>query len=149
MITLKLLLWVITLACFHSMNETQIEGKDGWARKLPTFRLNIFITKLLIGKPITGYHIFMLAMFITIFHGVYIFIPWSPFVEAQVWGWLFIYFILEDFLWFVFNKHYGIKKFKEGKIPWHKRWLWKLPISYWTFGIAGVGLLCYGIRGMV
>lgn len=147
MINLKILFWVVILASFHALQEIQIEGgKGGWARHLPTFRINIFLTKLLIGKELTGYHIFMLSMFVTIFHGIFLFQPWTPKIELLVWGWLFWYFILEDFLWFVFNKHYGLNKFKKGHIPWHKRWMFRLPISYWTFGVLGGWLLYFGMK---
>jgi len=128
----KLFIWLLILAIFHALWEIQIEDKEGWAKKLPTFRINVFMTKLLIGKEITGYHLYMLALFITIFHGVFLFLKWSWKIEFLVLGLYNIYFVIEDFLWFVFNtKHYGIKKFRPGKIEWHKRWFLGLPTSYW------------------
>jgi len=86
----------------------------------------------------------MLMLFITIFHGVFLFENWSWKTEAQVFGLLNLYFVLEDFLWFVFNKHYTIRRFKPGKIEWHKRWIWGLPLSYWWGMIVGIALLIAG-----
>jgi len=143
---LKIIIWILVMAIFHSLQEIQIEGgKGGWAKRLPTFRINVFLTKLILGKELTGYHIFMLAMFIAMFHGVFIFKEFSLKTEALIFGLLSIYFVLEDFLWFIFNKHYRLKNFKRGKIKWHKRWFLGLPVSYWTFIIAGSILIWLGI----
>ena len=140
----KAFIWMIVLAYLHAWQETQIEGKSGWAKHLPTFRINVMLTKLLIGKHITGYHIFLLAMFITIFHGVFLFLPWSLRTEALVFGLFSLYFVIEDFMFFVVNPHYPLKNFKRGKIEWHRRWFCKLPVSYWWGIIIGVFLLWIG-----
>jgi len=144
---IKYYIWLIILAFFHSLQEIQIEGKNGgWARHLPTFRINVFLTNILLGKGLSGYHLFMLLMFITIFHGIFLFEQWSWKLEALSFGLLSFYFVIEDFLWFVFNKHYGIKKFRKGKINWHKRWMLGLPTSYWWGIIIGVLLVYLGIQ---
>lgn len=145
MLELKFYIWVLILAIIHSLWEIQIEGREGgWARHLPTFRINIMLTKLLLGKELTGYHIYMCLLFVTIFHGILLFQTWSWKVEAQVFGLLSWYFIIEDFLWFFFNKHYTLRKFRPGKILWHKRWFLGLPYSYWWGGIIGTFLLIMG-----
>lgn len=141
---LKIFIWMFILALCHAFQETQIEGKNGWARHLPTFRIDAFLTKLLIGKEITGYHIFLLLMYITIFHGVFLFEPWSWQRESLIFGYFSLYFVLEDFLFFIVNPHYTLKSFKKGKIEWHKRWVWGLPYSYWWGLIVGIGLLYLG-----
>jgi hypothetical protein len=136
---------MIILALFHSLQETQIEGKAGWARHLPTFRISTFITKLLLNKEITGYHIFMLLMYITIFHGIYLFNPWTLKTEFTIFGLLSWYFIIEDFLFFLVNPHYGISKFKKGSISWHRRWILRyIPVSYIWGTIVGTILLLIG-----
>lgn len=146
-ILIKILIWMIVLAFFHARQEIEIEGgRGGWARHLPTFRINIFLTKLLIGKELTGYHIYMMCMFLTIFHGIFLFLNWTWQVEALTIGLLSWYFIIEDFFWFLLNPHYGIKRFKEGQISWHKRWLWGLPTSYWWGILLGLLLIIYGMR---
>jgi hypothetical protein len=141
---IKIFIWMIILAFLHALQETQIEGNAGWARHLPTFRISTFVTKLLLNKEITGYHIFMLSMWIVIFHGIYLFQPINVKTELTILGLLNWYFIIEDFLFFVVNPHYGIKKFKKGHISWHKRFFCFLPVSYWWGMIIGTGLLILG-----
>ena len=63
---LKLVLFLMWLALVHASWEIQIEGKDGWARELPCWRLNVFFRKLLGGKALTGYHTWMMLLFLTI-----------------------------------------------------------------------------------
>jgi hypothetical protein len=135
---------MLLLAYLHARQETEIEGKAGWARHLPTFRINIFIIKLLLNKELTGYHVFMLLMFLTIFHLPLIFIPFTLKTECIILGFMSFYFIIEDFLFFVVNPHFGLKNFKKGKISWHKRFLGFLPYSYWWGIIIGTVLLILG-----
>jgi len=141
---IKIITWMIILAFFHALQEREIEGKAGWARHLPTFRINVFVIKLLIGKEITGYHIFMLFMFLTIFHGLFISVPLSIKKELIILGLMSYYWIIEDFLFFIVNPHYRFKNFKKGKISWHKRWFVGLPYSYWWGIIIGTTLLLLG-----
>jgi hypothetical protein len=142
---LKIFIWMIILAFFHSFQETQIEGKAGWARHLPTFRISTFITKLLINKEITGYHLFMLIMWIIIFHGIYLFFPFTLKTELIIFGLLNWYFIIEDFLFFIVNPHFGIKSFRPGKISWHRRWFLNfIPVSYIIGAVIGTLLLILG-----
>jgi hypothetical protein len=143
---LKIFIWILILAYFHSRQETEIEGKAGWARHLPTFRISVFITKLFLAKEITGYHIYLLLMFLTIFHGIFLFIPFTMKNEFIVLGLLNYYWVLEDFLFFIVNPHFGISKFRKGCISWHKRWcIFNLiPVSYFWGLIIGTGLLILG-----
>ena len=143
---IKMFIWMLLLAFFHAKQETEIEGKAGWARHLPTFRINIFITKLLIGKEITGYHIYMLLMFLVIFHLPLFFIPFTWRNESTIMGLMSIYWVIEDFLFFIVNPHFRLKNFCKSKICWHKRWcLWDLiPVSY-VYGVfIGILLLILG-----
>lgn len=143
---IKSLLFIFVLAYLHARQETEIEGKAGWARHLPTFRINIFITKLFLAKELTGYHIFMLLMFLTIFHVPFIFIPFTLKMEFIILGLMSYYWIIEDFLFFVVNPHFGLKKFCKKYISWHKRWcIYNLiPVSYVTGIIIGTVLLILG-----
>jgi hypothetical protein len=141
---IKLFIWMGVLALFHALNECQIEGRWGWARHLPTFRINVFFYKFLGGKPLTGYHLYMLLMFITIFHGVFLFQEWTARLEMTIFGYFSWYFVMEDFLFFVVNPHYRLRHFKKGHIEWHKRWFWGLPYTYWWGMIIGTALLLLG-----
>lgn len=141
---IKAFIWMTILALFHALMEVQVEGRNGWARHLPTFRINIFFYKFLGGKPLTGYHLYMLLMFITIFHGIFLFQEWNGRLEMTIFGLFSFYFVIEDFLFFVVNPHYHIKNFRKGQIEWHKRWFWKLPYTYWWGIIIGITLLLIG-----
>jgi len=48
------IVYTIALAIIFALLEVQVEGKDGWCRNLPTFRINVFFRKILGGKPLTG-----------------------------------------------------------------------------------------------
>ena len=141
---IKFFIWMLILAYFHARQEGEIEGKAGWARHLPTFRISTFITKLLLNKEITGYHIFLLLMFLTIFHVPFLFIPFTLKIECQILGLMSFYWVIEDFLFFLVNPHYPFKKFLKKNIEWHKRWFLGLPYTYWWGIIIGGILLWIG-----
>ena len=142
---LKLILFLIWLAYVHAKWEIQIEGKAGWARELPCWRLNVFFRKLLGGKALTGYHTWMMLLFFSFFHGIFIFLDWNIRIECLTIGFFLWYFVVEDFLWFIFNKHYGIRRFFDKRISWHKRWIGPLPLTYWIGIILGSILICIGL----
>jgi hypothetical protein len=141
---IKIILYLILLAAIHAKLEIMIEGKEGWAKSLPCWRLNVFIIKLIIGKEITGYHTYLMFMFLLLFHSPFLFLNWTLSGELYVLGLFCIYWVLEDFLWFVENKHYGLKNFKKGKILWHNRWVFGLPVSYIISLLIGGLLLWFG-----
>ncbi len=142
--------FLLILAYFFANVEVQIEGTAGWAQNLPTWRiekhwlLDIFFG----GRPMTGYHAWVLSFVILFFHIPFFFFHhWSPWLEARVIGGFIIFWIAEDFLWFVINPGYGIKKFKKKYIPWHPKWFLIAPIEYWIFLPIGCALiLCSNIH---
>ena len=142
----KLILFLIFLAFVHAKWEVQIEGKDGWARELPCWRFNVFFRKLLGGKALTGYHTWMMLLFLTFFHGIFIFLKWDVAIECLTIGFFLWYFVFEDFLWFILNKHYRLKRFLRKDIPWHKRWIGPLPLTYWIGASAGSVLIYIGFK---
>ena len=118
MFFIKTFLYLLFIACIHAQLEIMIEGKEGWAKKLPCWRLNVFVIKVLLGKELTGYHFYLMILFISLFHGILLVTPWTFGKELLVTGSFFWYWIFEDFLWFLANKHYGLKSFRKGKIKW-------------------------------
>lgn len=143
---IKYYLFTLILAFFTALEEIQIEGKDGWAAHLPTFRINVFFRKLLGGKSLTGYHIFLLLNHIIIFHGLFINELGTWKTEYKIFGLISFFFVLEDAIWFFMNKHYTIKKFLKKEIEWHKRWVFGLPLTYWWGMILGTFLLWMGLK---
>lgn len=139
-----LLSWTVLLAFFFAEVEIQIEGPAGWAASLPTWRiedhwlLDIFWG----GRPMTGYHAWVFGFMFLVFHlGVFIELTWSLRTEARIIASLMLFWIVEDFLWFVLNPAFGIDGFVQNKIPWHKQWFLKMPLDYWTFTITAALLL--------
>lgn len=143
---IKYYIFTIILAIITALWEIQVEGKDGWAKLLPTFRINVFFRKLLGGKSLTGYHIFLLLLFITVFHGLFINELGTLKIEYKIFGLVSWFFVIEDTLWFVFNPRYTWKRFRKQNIEWHNRWFWGLPYTYWWGMIIGTGLLILGGR---
>ncbi len=141
---LAIVIYMIIAAFIHALWEVQIEGCKGWAKCLPTFKINVFFRKLLGGKPLTGYHLLMLILFQMIFHIPALFINWSFALETVTQGLFIWYFIIEDVAWFIVNPHFTLKRFKKHQIEWHKRWICGLPLSYWVSGTIGAILLLCG-----
>jgi hypothetical protein len=141
---IKQYIFTLVLAIITALWEIQVEGKEGWAKQLPTFRINVFFRKLLGGKPLTGYHIFLLLIFIIVFHGLFINELGTWKVESTIFGLIFLFFVIEDVMWFTFNPHYTLKRFRKKQIEWHSRWFLGLPISYWYGTIIGTILLILG-----
>jgi hypothetical protein len=147
---LLLLSWVLLLAFFFANVEIQIEGAQGWACGLPTWRiekhwlLDIFWG----GRPMTGYHAWVFPFMLLVFH-----LPQvmqdrlSLRLEARCLGALMLFWIAEDFIWFVANPAYGIARFAPAFIPWHKHWLLGVPTDYLVFTAAGTALLAWSYGG--
>lgn len=137
------LIYLVAMAVLLAFWEIQIEGKDGWAEKLPCWRVKKgWIVKILGGRPLTGYHLFMDVFLVAMIHLPLFFTSWSWRLESLLIGSLICLLVVEDFFWFVFNPHYGVKNFKKGKIWWHPTWWGPVPDYYWWFLIVA-GLLIY------
>lgn len=141
---IKIILYLFLLSAIHAKLELMIEGKRmGWAFNLPCWRFDHLITRFILGKDISGYHFYMCIMFLLLFHSPFLFIQWDLSTEFNVLGLYFIYWIVEDFLWFIENPMFRFRNFKRGRIYWHKRWIGKrMPVSYLISIILG-GLLLW------
>jgi len=132
-ILLALFLFVLSLV--FAFVEIEIEGKFGWAEKLPTWYRKSKIADLFNGqRPLSGYFVFMILFLLVMFHmGFFLGLIWSIAAELQIISYFLIFIAVEDFLWFVFNPNYGIKNFKKDKIWWHYncKWIFGLfPADY-------------------
>ena len=123
--------------------EINIEGKDGWAKNLPTWRIKNRYTKLLLGEsPLTGYHLWLFITIITLLQfAFFIGLKWSISLELQIVALFFLAIVLEDFFWFVFNPYYGIKKFNKINAHWHIHWVGILPMLYLKYFVLIVTCL--------
>lgn len=132
------LFWFV-LCLMFSFLEIEIEGKHGWAKKLPTWRsrrgiVACVFSRVMQGKPLTGYHKFLFIIFLMIFCIPLVYAP-----EFRTWSGMFTipsmflsWAIMEDFLWFVFNPHYTIAHFRQDRVEWHKD-------DYWVGGLVPLG----------
>ena len=139
------LVFMVFLSVILAIWEIQIEGKEGWAAKLPAWRIEKrWIIKLTGGRPVTGYHVFMTLFLIATVHLPLFFVAWSWRLESLLLGFYVGMVLLEDFLWFVLNPHYGIKNFRKGKIWWHTSWWGPVPALYWFLLVICIVLLYLG-----
>ncbi len=131
-----LLAWVLVLAFFFAQVEIQIEGAAGWAANLPTWRIehHWLLDLFWGGRPMTGYHAWVFPFVALSFHfPLALFGQWSWRLEARILGCIMLFWIAEDFLWFVCNPAYGLARFNPAEVPWHKHWLLAAPTDYWAF----------------
>ena len=118
--------------------EVQIEGKHGWATNLPTWKpksdgqINRIFKRIMSGKVATGYHLAVFAFVILILHLPFVFtFTWRWWRELEIISIFFLFVVFWDFLWFILNPYYGLKKFKAIEVWWHNQWLGPWPIDYY------------------
>jgi hypothetical protein len=134
---------IAALALWMALVEIEIEGRHGWAVRLPTW----FRTRgpagriyglLNGGKPLTGYHLFMATLPLLFLHLPFGFgADWTLAAEAMVVATYLAFAIGWDYLWFILNPAYGLGRFRRGRVWWYPGpWIARLPYEYW----AAVGL---------
>jgi len=142
--------YLLLCASLYALFEIQIEGKEGWAAALPTWRVDIGWAKILYGKrPLTGFHVFGLLFVFTVVHLPYALCLCAPSwgYELRILGFVVLFWVTEDFLWFVYNPHYGIRRFKAEAIWWHRpAWWLIMPRDYWIAIPLGLGLYLLSVR---
>jgi hypothetical protein len=120
--------------------EIQIEGPHGWAEKLPTWRRDGPGVRKWLGKPVTGYHVWMLSVLLLLLHAPQVHGGFSWELEAVLLSWFALLTVCWDFLWFAGNPHFGPAAFRPGRIWWFPTWVLGLPQPYWA-GLAASALL--------
>jgi hypothetical protein len=132
---------ILTAAVFAQL-EIQIEGPNGWAAHLPTWRIQNRWTRLFYGsRPLTGYHLWMLIFVLAMVHAPVALKPaiFSGGLELRIISFYILFFLVEDFLWFVLNPAFGIRRFRREHIWWHApSWWWVMPRDYWVYGTIGL-----------
>ena len=146
MALMSTLVFVLVLAYFFAHTEVQIEGDAGWAANLPTWRieqhwlLDIFWG----GRAMTGYHAWVFSFITLCFHfPLFVLGQWSWLLEARILASLMVFWIAEDFLWFLLNPAFGWKRFNLHEAAWHKRWALGAPVDYWIFSAISAALFWY------
>ncbi len=146
---LLLWLWAFGLAGI----EIEIEGGRGWAERLPTWYLKRGGVGRVYGwvmgqRPLTGYHVFAFTIPLVIVHIPFGFgLDWSLGAELGQLAIFFALAVVWDYLWFVNNPAYTVKRFKRGNVWWFEvPWIWRFPLDYYTgigvsIGLAGLAAL--------
>ena len=127
---------VLVLAFFLANVEIQIEGAAGWAAKLPTWRIprNQWLDIFWGGRELTGYHAWIFPCVALFFHfPLIVFGSWSWRLEARLLACILLFWVAEDFLWFVLNPAFGFAHFDARNVPWHIHWWGPAPADYWVF----------------
>ena len=131
-------------ALLFALVEVQIEGPNGWASALPTWRVETRWTRAVLGnRAITGYHVFFQLFVLVLLHLPYALgaLRFSPAVELRILAFAVMFWVIEDFLWFVCNPAYGVRAFNRERAWWHApNWWWIMPRDYWLFLPLGAAL---------
>jgi hypothetical protein len=123
--------------------EIEIEGGYGWAERLPTwFKRRGPVGRtygLAMGRrPLTGYHVYAFTIPMLILHLPFVLgVHWTLARELLTIATYFALAVVWDYLWFVLNPAYTVRRFARGKVWWFEvPWIWRFPLDYYV----GVGL---------
>ncbi len=137
-----LALWILAAAALFALLEIQIEGAQGWAAGLPTWRIDSlpWLKALFGGRSVTGYHLFAFSFMALMFHlPIAVLAQWSWRLEALMLGGLMLFWVAEDALWFILNPAFGWARLTPEHAAWHPHWILGLPADYPFFlGITGL-----------
>jgi len=134
-------LYFFIIAVVLAIHEIEIEGKNGWAKNLPTKEFNFERLPFLNGRSLTGYHLSLGALLALLFHLPFLYgKDWSIQAELFLISKVLIMTIVWDYLWFALNPDFGPSKFKRENIPWHDEyWIFgKIPALYLKVGSASL-----------
>jgi hypothetical protein len=141
-------LWAFGLAGI----EIEIEGGVGWAERLPTWYLKRGLTGRIYGivmgqRPLTGYHVYAFTIPMLILHLSYVMgVDWSVAAELRTIATYFVLAVIWDYLWFVLNPAYTVRRFRRGNVWWFEvPWIWRFPLDYYLgvgFSIVLVAIGC-------
>lgn len=138
-------------ASLFALLEIQIEGSAGWATALPTWRVQTRWTRAILGsRALTGYHLYVHLFVFLLLHLPFALAPLPPTwsIELRILAFWVLFWVLEDYLWFVFNPEFGVGRFSPTHASWHApSWWWIMPREYWIFTPVGVALylLSWGV----
>ena len=130
--TLLLFAWAFGLAAI----EIEIEGGWGWAERLPTWWRSRGARGSGLRRrdgpaPLTGYHVWAFAIPLIVLNLPYVMgVEWTLAGELRTLATFFALAVVWDYLWFVLNPAYTVKRFERGKVWWFEvPWFWR---SRWT-----------------
>ena len=135
-------MFLFMIATLLALLEVQIEGENGWARALPTWRAEGAVVKAITGgRPITGYHVYLWFLLLAFLHTPLLFVRFTRELETRLLSWFLLLTVSWDFLWFIWNPSFGLSRFHPDSIWWYSRWALGFPVDYYV-GL-GLSLLVY------
>ena len=93
-----------------------MEGKDAWAKRQVGWNFELG------GVQITAYHFWLTMMFIILLSLPLVVVGWDRHLFGVLLTAGLLGVVLEDFLWFVVNPYFGLKKWNPDDAPWYP-WL--------------------------
>jgi hypothetical protein len=145
--TVPMGIYFFVLAFVLAQLEIQIEGPHGWAEKLPTWRWQTPGVLRWAGKPITGYHFYLILFILLFIHFPMVNTGWTAAKEGETMSLFFLLAVCWDFLWFVCNPHFGLARFRPENVWWFKKWFLGLPGTYFS-GLT-LSIAAYAIPGLL
>jgi hypothetical protein len=135
--------FIVLVAFLYACIEIEIEGKHGWAEKLPTARLTNTKTSL------TVYHVLFFAAMCSLMHFPYITgFTWSVRNECFTLAMLMAFFLMEDVYWFALNPAYGLSEIPNAW--WHRDSLCcSIPKIYFVLAVLIFAFLACSGYGIV
>jgi hypothetical protein len=133
--TLLLFAWAFGLAGI----EIEIEGGYGWAERLPTwFRKRGLVGRVygfVMGRrPLTGYHVYAFTIPLLVLHLPFVVgVEWTLAGELRTIATYLALAVVWDYLWFVLNPAYTVRRFERGNVWWFDvPWIWRFPLDYYA-----------------
>jgi len=138
-------LYLFIIGLVLALLEIQIEGPEGWAAKLPTWRSDKpWLKKLNGGRPVTGYHLALVSLLLLFFHLPLVWNGWSISGEARSLSSFLFLVVFWDFLWFVLNPSFGLRRYSRANIWWFRHWLLGFPVDYYIALLLSFGVVLGG-----
>lgn len=132
---------VFALCWLLARVEIEIEGPDGWAKTLPTWRWGPdWFTTLTNGKDVTGYHLWITLFLIGTFHLPLVFAGFSRALWAKCASSYMLTTCMWDLQWFAWNPAWGLRKLRSTPVPWFRRKLLGFPVDYYGAFAASAAL---------
>ena len=93
-------------------------------------------------RPLTGYHVFAFAIPLLILHLPFTMgVDWTLAGELTTLATYFVLAVVWDYLWFVLNPAYTVRRFERGRVWWFSvPWIWRFPLDYYLGVLLSVAL---------
>ena len=94
------------------------------------------------GRPLTGYHVYAFTIPLLLLHLPFVSgVDWSLGAEIATVATYFALAVVWDYLWFVLNPAYTVKRFERGSVWWFEvPWLWRFPRDYYLSILLSIAL---------